>query len=136
MTEILKIDHLFEDYRRFPWDVLGLTVPKAGPLHSYLCSILADFAPPDDWRGFMKGLPSMRELNRAARLLHGSGHVIVDIQLYTESHSSLRLSERVDVAQEVLDFLSRHKEYRAHAQKTLDRLWRQGLICVPGRCLP
>lgn len=135
MTELLKIDYLFQNYRRFPWDVLGLTVPKAGPLHSYLCSILADFAS-DEWREFMRGLPSMRELNRAARLLHGSGHVIVDIQLYTESHSTLMLSERVDVAQEVLDFLSRHKGYRAHAQKTLDRLWRQGLICVPRECLP
>lgn len=135
MTELLRIDYLFQDYRRFPWDVLGLTVPKAGPLHSYLCSILADFAP-EDWRYFMRGLPSMRELNRAARLLQGSGSVITDIQVYTESHSNLRLSERVDVAQEVLDFLSRHKEFRAHTQKTLDRLWRQGLICVPRECEP
>lgn len=127
MSELLKIDHLFDDHTRFPWDVVGLTVPKIGSVHSYLCSTLAPWAEPA-FQDFMRNTPSRRELARAAK---AAGGVIADIFNYCEVIYELPQSERVDTAHEVLGFLARHRGFRDHVQKTLDRLWRQGLISVP-----
>lgn len=127
MTEALRIDHLFDDYRRFPWDVLGLSVPKAGPVHSYLTSILAPWGD-DLYKEFMRALPSWREVQRAA--LASESQVLTEIVSYCSRLYALRPSERTDVAQEVLDFLFRHGDFRRYVQKTLDRLYLQGLISV------
>jgi hypothetical protein len=135
MTEVLRIDYLFDDYRRFPWDVLGFSVPRVGSVHSYLCEMLAPWAP-EDWRAFMAGRPSLRELQRAAGVLQGSGNPIVGIAVYTDACNSMSASERTDVAQEVLDYLYRHRGFREYVQKTLDRLWLQGLISVPREVRP
>lgn len=132
MTELLRIGYFFDESRRFPWDVLHTGVPRVGTVHSYLCTMLAPWVD-EEWREFMRGLPSLRELRRAAKVQPG---LISDIVAYVDQLEGLSKSERTDVAQEVLDFLARHQGFRKHAQKTLDRLWRQGLISVPKEAEP
>jgi hypothetical protein len=133
MTELLKTDYLFSSYRRFPWDILGLTVPKVGPVHSYLTSILAPWGE-DSYREFMRGSPSWREVQRAARV--SGSQVLVDIASYCSQLYELRPSDRADVAQEVLNFLFRNSDFRLYVQKTLDRLYLQDLILVPEQVRP
>jgi len=132
MTELLKIGYFFEESRRFPWDVLHTGVPCVGPIHSYLCTILAPWSE-DEYREFMKGKPSMRELRRAAMVYEG---VLAQIVTYCDNLDNLPRSGRKSVSQEVLDFLARNYDFRRHAQKTLDRLWVQGLISVPREVEP
>lgn len=132
MTELLRIGYFFDESRRFPWDILHTGIPKVGPVHSYICTILAPWVE-DGWREFMRGNPSMHELRRAAKENPG---LMTDIVTYCTQLDNIPRMDRTDVAQEVLDFLALHQGFRKHVQKTLDRLWQQGLILVPKEVRP
>jgi hypothetical protein len=128
MGELINIDYFLRDSRKFPWNILSTGVPKVGPVHTYLCTMLADFAP-EGYREFMKHLPSMRELRRAAGVEPES--IMIEIFKYCEQCYNMPASQRPNVAQEVLGFLSSHKGYRKYVQTTLDTKYRAGLISVP-----
>jgi hypothetical protein len=129
---IIKIDPLFVNSRVFPWDVLGIWTPKVGPVHSYLCVILAEFGDHDE-QVFLRGKPAMFELERFAKKTDSLSNSIFS---YCESIYKKPQSERKNTADEVLGFLQTNQDFRKKIQKRLDILFLEGLALFPEECIP
>lgn len=111
---------------------MGLTLPRVGLTHSYLCSILAPLA--DEYvRTFLSARPSWSELKRFAKQHEG---LAIQITNYCEGLYGDPPSRRRDVADEVVGFLAHSLVYKKHFQERINMLYQQGLIEVPARCRP
>jgi hypothetical protein len=75
----------------------------------------------------------LRELKNMSRK---SGEKIMEnIVNYSENLYAMNSSEKPNKAQQVLSFLRMVPEFREHVQKTLDRLYGEGLITIPSHLL-
>jgi hypothetical protein len=129
---VIITSYLFDDWSKFPWDYLGMSVPMVGNVHSYLCSVLYREVAPK-YQGFMVGNPSWREVKNMARKSNES--ILGDIVDYCESLYTYPKSEKPNTAQQVLDFLRKVPKYKEQVQLKLDSLYSQGLITVPSHML-
>ena len=139
MKKIL-FNHLSHKAETFPWDALGFTYPKYGPVHSYLASMLAPFANNIE-KTLLEGKPTMREMRRLAEVVKrmesvpaDKPSIIEDIVKYCEFAESFD-GPAVTKAQAVLDGLKKFDPFLFWAEKRLTDLWQQGIISVPDKYL-
>ena len=107
----------------FPWDLMGLTIPKVGSIHGNLAPIMAHFDQKQAY--FLNGRPLMRELLRFSEQ-EGNG-TAKDIYLFCLNHCE---SEQ-GIERLVLNFLERNVIFRKAFQIRMDDLWKQRRIWVP-----
>lgn len=124
----VRIDYFFHEFRRFPWEIMGMTIPKVGSIHGYICTALSPYVP-HNHREFFKGNPTLFELRRFAKEYGGIAEKIVT---YSESYANTKM----DTARIVLGFLKDSPEFRADFQKRIDSLYHQGLISIPDEAKP
>lgn len=139
----IYVPPFFENALAFPWDIMGYGVPKAGPVHSYLCTILAPLANQIE-KPFLMGRPSFSEIGRLAQwtkyaisegLIPEQKQPFVCGKIHEYCSEIYSSKYRTDVAQEVLNCLRRFEQYQNFLKSRLDSLWRQGLISIPGEYL-
>ena len=127
----VRIRPLLDDPLRFPWDIMDLTYPVAGPVHSYICYALAKYQP-EKQRSFLMGKPALFELRKFAGKYEGSlAKDIIDYVDDIEEGYVFRSTARW-----VLGFLVTDQEFIADFQSRIDRLYLAGLISIPEECKP
>ena len=102
-----NINYFFRNVHNFPWRTANIDYPSAGTVHSYLCTILANYEKEN--YTFFTGHPTFRELTRYAEKNGGLAGSIVG---YCGVLYSRRKSERSSVAKEVLDFLDGYTPFK------------------------
>lgn len=115
------IDYYFRS-DRFPWDILGLTVPRVGNVHSNLCVVMANYDSPQAY--FLRSRPTLRELKRFAE---EEGGTAADIYTYSNRFSDSEQS----LEKLVLNFLEGNAEFTKMFQKRMNVLWADKRIYVP-----
>lgn len=123
---LLDLNKLFESGYTFPWEFIGMDLPRAGPVHSYIAEACAPYSAPP-WREFLLARPTLGELRRAAKEGLDIAQAIVN---YCEG-----LSKDRTVADQVVSFLAGVSDLRAHLDQICNRKLREGLINPPARYL-
>lgn len=119
-------NYFFYDESRFPWNVMELSRPSYGPVHSYLASILWKFAKKADERQFLRSGPTMRELLRFSKL-NEDANVSMYIIRYVDGIGD----EKMSAAYLTLRGLYGFKPYVQSVKIRLEQLYRRGQISVP-----
>jgi len=126
--QYLDLRSLWESPANFPWDILGYTIPKFGPIHAYVVEIMAPFQN-TNVQPFLLGRPSLSELkrfNNKANLLW-----ISRLISYCESNPDPKTFEKLSTAEYVLAFLKGEVVFYTHVQNMIESKWRRGYITVP-----
>lgn len=123
----VRTDYFFKEPRRFPWEIMGMSVPLAGPPHAYICKALVPYIG-EEHKGFFKGSPALFELERYGEH-SGLAEDIV-------RHCNRGLEDKISTAKIVLEFLSRNYAFRESFQKKIDKMYLDGVISIPKECEP
>lgn len=129
----VNISYFFKNPRNFPWEYMGWTYPVMGEAYTYLCSFFADYEP-GEGKGFLKGKPSIRELELFARDNGGIAAQIVKFHFAQEKKRETEFG-KPSAAAEVIEFLRTFYEFKKDLEERLNRDLRSGRIKVPDAAL-
>lgn len=98
---------------KFPWELMGSDRPCYGSSHSYVCKLIAPYAGQDG--NFLRGKPALFEMAKFS-----DNPAIEDIyRHFTKVYENRDPYNRVSVAQEILDYLRNHSEFKLDMGKRL-----------------
>lgn len=124
----VNVSYFFRNPDGFPWDILGLSRPYIGPLHSYMCDAALFFCSHEE-RPILEQRPAFFELQKLAKEYSGIFESIVN--------SCSQTTEcRITKARILVSWLSSQPEFVKVMQSKLDSMWRQGLISIPEGARP
>jgi hypothetical protein len=127
MTQSVDIKIFFQSEYSFPWDYVGLDVPKWGSLHGYLARAAAKFSKDVSNPLFMSSNPTLGELERYSK--ETEEWIASKIVKYCEERYQYGQFDRGSVASEVVVFMATYDEFVAFLRKKLqndlatDRVW-------------
>ena len=117
MTETIDIKPFFRDECTFPWDYVGLDVPKWGTLHGYLSRAVTKFTKDISNPQFMMSNPMLSELDRYGK--ENEEWIAAKIVKYCNDRYELTQFERGSVASEVVVFMATYDDFVAFFRKKL-----------------
>jgi len=129
-SQTVNIQYFFRNPNGFPWDVLKLSRPYSGPLHSYLCEAAYLFCD-IKLRPFLEQRCTMRELER---FNDGESGLINDIIQFCKNNPDVTC--RFTKERLVIEWLNNQHAFLTFMQKRLDSLYRQGLLSLPEGAQP
>ena len=58
----IRVEYYLDDYQKFPWDIMDLSVPMAGSVMNYLCFAISKYGADPEHKTFYTGYPTTGEL--------------------------------------------------------------------------
>ena len=99
-----------QSWHWFPWDWFQLSIPCYGPVHGYLCTILAAHGNGAE-KLFLPQKPSLKELTRFVDGEDNTNNAAKDILRYCERIYGLAKEDRDSTPAEVLRYLSQNDKF-------------------------
>lgn len=124
----VNIDYFFNHPDGFPWDVLGLSRPYYGPVHSYVCAAASLICNPEE-RRFLRDA-TLRELIRFSEV----SPMAAEVAKFCQGLGTVNC--RHEKAKLVISWMRHSQRFREYMQTLLDGLYRQDLISVPEGAKP
>lgn len=130
------VDHgyFLKHQDRFPWDWFHGR-PTIGPVHGHICRLLALVVGHYELSRYLSGNPSMMELKRLSEA-DGVPNFIKSLYNYCENLYSLSLSDRKNLAGEVLYYIKDLPMFTDMFAEKLNKRFMEGAIRVPDETLP
>jgi hypothetical protein len=128
MKETLDIKPFFRNEHTFPWDYVGLDVPKWGTLHGYLARAVVAFTKDISNPQFMMSNPMLTELERYG--MENEEWTVAKIVRYCDERYELTQFERGSVASEVVVFMATYDDFVAFFRKKLQSDLAMGRVSI------
>lgn len=122
----VRIGYFFDHPEGFPWDVLGLSRPYTGALHSYLIDAAMIFCSGAE-RALLQQRPTISELRRWAKA-HPDSIFTSIVKACDDNQPTCRTS----LARSVVSWLEYQPKFTKFMSERLNQLWRAGSISIPG----
>lgn len=133
MTQTIDIKPFFRGEHIFPWDYVGLDVPKWGSLHGYLARAASIFTKEVSNPRFMASNPTLGELERYGK--ENEEYIVDKIVQYCNQRYEYTPFERGSVASEVLVFMANYDDFLAFFRKKLQSDLAADRISIPSKYL-
>lgn len=133
MTRTVDIKPFFKSEYSFPWDYVGLDVPKWGTLHGYLARAASIFSRDVKNPLFMASNPTLDELYKYGKMMDEP--IANQIVTYCLHRYEMTDFDRGSVASEVVVFMMTYDEFVAFFRKKLQNDYAMDRIIIKDKYL-
>lgn len=133
MTQFIDIKPFFQNEYTFPWDYVGLDVPKWGSLHGYLARAAVKFSKNVSNPLFMMSNPTLGELEKYGK--ENEEWIVSKIVRYCSDRYEYAQFDRGSVASEVVVFMATYDDFIAFLRKKLHNDLAMDRVLIPDKYL-